>query len=176
MAPDNRYHTVKPSLNDNVVIYKDDKLSDTKPSGKIGWVSMVIRFGVILSRIDNVVSDNEVAKLNNLIEEDDELIDTDKKSLRAFLRWCMNTEQNITGLKQAISNTTAEQKKLIGHFLISLAFADGHISMEEVTHLQKTYASIGLNKDDVISDIHSIAILMNLYRCFQGSGRIFWLA
>ncbi len=154
IAPDHRFHTVKPLLDDHVLLYRDDSLREIKPTEKVKTLSLVLRLGAVISKVDGTVSEKEVKKLNSLMN-DAQLTLTDTLALKAFLHWCLNTEQNTKGIKSILLSKSDEEKKAIGHFLISLAFSDGIISQEEISYLQKAYTQIGLEKNNVLRDIHS---------------------
>ncbi|MEE4379518.1 MAG: tellurite resistance TerB C-terminal domain-containing protein, partial [Candidatus Competibacteraceae bacterium] len=61
------------------------------------------------------------------------------------------------GLKQRLGEISAAEKTAISHILISVAHADGRIDSKEVKQLEKLYTTLGLDKEQVTSDIHAMA-------------------
>jgi uncharacterized tellurite resistance protein B-like protein len=113
----------------------------------------------MIGQVDQDQSVKEEIILQNLIQNNHKLTGTEKNSLLAFLAWCLKTPQDTTGLKQKLTEVSAAEKTAIGHILISVAHADGRIDPKEVKQLEKLYATLGLDKDQVASDIHSLAAM-----------------
>ena len=157
IAPDVRFHHIKPGLEGSVVIFPYGHGIDFSPSGEFQTLTTIIRLGAIVSQADQKVSDAEKNLLSELINDNRDLTGIEKDSLSAFLFWCLNVPQNIAGLKQRLAEVDSAGKEAVRRLLVSLAHADGVIDPQEVKQLEKLYTTLGLDKTDVVGDIHSLA-------------------
>lgn len=157
IAPDIRYHNMKPSLDGHVAIFLKGHGVDFRPSREFRIVSTILRLGAMVSQIDDDLSPAEEATLQGLITDNRELTAIEKDSLMAFLHWCMRTSLNASGLKARLSEVSETEKSAISRILISVAYADGVVKPEEIKQIEKLYTTLGLNKEQVTSDIHSLA-------------------
>jgi tellurite resistance protein len=157
MAPDARFHNLKPSPDGKVVIFPNGHGVDFQPSKEFRTVGTILRLGAMVSQIDQGLSPAEEATLQTLIQENPVLTRIEKNSLVAFLLWCLSTPQGTTGLKQRLAEMSTIEKTAISHILISVAHADGRIDPKEVKQLEKLYTTLGLDREQVTSDIHALA-------------------
>ncbi len=157
MAPDIRFHNMKPALDGKVVIFRNGHGVDFRPSREYRTLGTILRFGAMVSQIDEDLSPAEEAILQSLIYDNRDLTEVEKESLRAFLHWCLNTPQGTAGIKQMLADVSPAEKTAISHILISVAYADGRIDPKEIKHLEKLYSTLGLNKEQVTSDLHTLA-------------------
>jgi len=156
LAPDVRYHHIKPVPDGKIVVFPQDGV--LYPSNSYSMIMVIIRLGAIVSQIDSEVAQSEDATLQSFIQDNKELVPFEKSSLQAFLYWCLRTPQNSLGLKQKLSAASATEKNVISQILISVALADGRIDPKEVKHLEKLYTSLGLDKEQVVSDLHNLSV------------------
>ncbi|WP_271273199.1 tellurite resistance TerB family protein [Aliamphritea hakodatensis] len=156
MAPDNRYHHAKPSVDGKIVLFHDGHGEYFQPSSMFNETGMVLRLGSMVAAIDSNIDDREVEILHNLIDHDTKLSPVEKRSLHAYLNWRLNSPSNMTGLKARLEKLASNEKASISRILVSVALADGTIDPREIKQLEKLYTVLGLNKAMVTSDIHSI--------------------
>lgn len=157
MAPDMRSHNIKPNADGRIVIFPNGHGLDFKPSREFRVLSTILRLGSIVSQIDQDFSPAEESLLRSLIDNNQELSDTEKDSLLAFLYWCVREPQGTNGLKQRLTELNVAEKTAISRILISVAHADGRIDPREVKQLEKLYITLGLDKEQVANDIHALA-------------------
>lgn len=157
MAPDVHYHNMKPNLDGKVTIFQHGHGVDFQPSKEFRTVGTILRLGAMVSQIDQDLSPAEEEMLQSLVQDNRELTNIEKDSLLGFLHWCLRTPQSVAGLKQRLVDVSQNEKIAISHILISVAHADGRIDPREVKQLKKLYTSLGLEKDQVTSDIHALA-------------------
>lgn len=158
IAPDARFHSIKPNPNDQVVIFPHGHDDTFQPSKTFRTLCTILRLGAIVSQIDQELAAAEEMRLQSLIQENRELTAIEQRSLLAFLYWSLRTPQSITGLKQKLAEVSSAERSAISHILISVAFADGRIDPIEVKQLGKLYVTLGLDKEQVTSDIHALAV------------------
>ena len=157
IAPDNRYHHLKPTIDGQVVIFKKGHGINFNPSQEFLMLSSILRLGAIVSQIDGEVSPHEEELLYNMIQDNRKLTNIEKDSLKAFLHWALITPQEISGLKKKLETASQNEKTAIGHILISIAHADGRIDLKEIKQLEKLYTLLGLNKVQVLNDLHQLS-------------------
>ena len=157
IAPDIRYHNMKPALGGSIAVFPKGYGVDFRPSKEFRTVATILRLGAMVSQIDNDLAPAEEATLQSLIQDNPELTAIEKDSLMAFLNWCIRTPQSAAGLKARLSEVSETQKSAISHILVSVAHADGEIKPEEIKQLEKLYTTLGLNRGQVTSDIHALA-------------------
>ncbi|MDR2442932.1 MAG: TerB N-terminal domain-containing protein [Deltaproteobacteria bacterium] len=157
IMPDIRYYGQKIGLEDSVVIWPKGHGRDFSPSESFLLAGIFIRLGALVSQSDGVVADEETALLNDFIENNRDLTKIEKESLRVYIYWCLNTPQGVSGLKQKLSELSDSSRHSISRILLAVAQADGIIDPNEVKALEKLYISLGLDKSQVISDLHAMA-------------------
>ena len=157
MAPDMRYHNIKPDPDGKVVIFPLGHGVDFRTSKEFRIIGTILRLGAMVSQIDEDISPSEEVILQSLVKDNRELTSIEKDSLLAFLYWCLKTPQSTTGLKQQLSKMSAVEKIAISHILISVVHADGHIDPREIKQMEKFYTTLGLDKKQVANDIHVLA-------------------
>ncbi len=157
IVPDARFHNAKPTPDGKIVIFPKGHGVGFQPSSEFYTVSTILRLGAMVSQVDQDISPDEEATLQRLIEDNRELTRIEKESLIAFLFWCLRTPQGTAGVKQKLSEVSIAEKNTISHILISVAHADGRIDPKEIKQLEKLYTTLGLDKRQVTSDIHTLA-------------------
>jgi tellurite resistance protein len=158
MAPDVRFHDIKLSLQGKVAIFQHGYGIDFCVTPQYRILTTILRLGAMISQIDEDISITEETTLKNLVIKDQDLTQTQKDSLLALLQWYLYTPQITAGIKKRFADISADEKNVITRILISIAFADGLIDPREVRHLEKLYLSLGFNKEQVTSDIHSFTV------------------
>ncbi|WP_223236999.1 MULTISPECIES: TerB N-terminal domain-containing protein [Citrobacter] len=157
IAPDMRYHLVRPEPEGHVVLFSERHAEFYVPSAEFTSVSVALRLGAMIAQMDKRVDVAEQAALERIINHNDALSPTEKRSLHAYLIWRLNTPANQAGLKGKIEQLSGKDKSTIGNVIISVACADGKIDPAEIKQLEKIYTSLGLDSSTVTSDIHRLS-------------------
>lgn len=157
IAPDMRYHLVRPDPEGHLVLFPEGHAEFYVPSAEFTSVSVALRLGAMIAQMDKRVDVAEQAALEKTINHNDALSPTEKRSLHAYLTWRLNTPANQAGLKGKIEQLSDKDKSSIGNVIISVACADGKIDPAEIKQLEKIYASLGLDSSAVTSDIHRLS-------------------
>lgn len=154
IAPDVSLHSIKPEIGSSIYFIPAEGLESLNPSNEYSRMLLHIRLGALVSQADNDVSGEEEQLILKSIENQNSLSILEKQSLKVFASWCLGTTQNLNGLKQKISSISLKDQKAIAHHLISIAQADGRLDNREIKQLEKLYATLGLDKQLVLSDLH----------------------
>ncbi len=162
IAPDIRFHHAKPDINGKVVLFAGGHGDNFSPSHAFRQMTTILRMGAMVAGIDSHIDDSEVSVLKNLITQNNQLTETDMRSLYAYMHWRLNTPANMLGLKACVQNINKHEKTMISHILISVALADGKINPAEIKQLEKLYVLLGLDKSMVSSDIHNLSLNKSL--------------
>ncbi|EGV8702856.1 ATPase, partial [Salmonella enterica] len=157
IAPDMRYHLVRPEPEGHIVLFPEGHAEFYVPSAEFTSVSVALRLGAMIAQMDKRVDVAEQATLEKIIDHNDTLSPTEKRSLHAYLTWRLNTPANQAGLKAKIEQLSDKEKSAISNVIISVACADGKIDPAEIKQLEKIYTSLGLDSSTVTSDIHRLS-------------------
>jgi uncharacterized tellurite resistance protein B-like protein len=160
-APDQRFHQTKLKNNSKIVLFSPNHGDFFEPSQSFNQVSIAMRIGSMVAKIDGFVEPNEKLALQKLIEHNDKLSPSEKGSLKAYLTWCLNSPANTVGLKSRINMLDAPQIEFLKIFIISIALADGKVDSSEIKQIEKIYIILGLDKSLVASDIHHLTSSKN---------------
>lgn len=156
IAPDQRFHLTKFKADGNIVLFSPAHGEFFESSPAFHQVMLALRLGAMVATIDGVVADDEEKALRRIIEHDDKLSPTEKNSLSAYLTWRLNSPANIAGLSARIEQLNVTQIEFLKRFILSIALADGKVDADEIKQIEKLYASLGLDKSLVTSDIHQL--------------------
>lgn len=156
MAPDARFHHAKLTIDGKIVLFAEGHGSQFVPSKAFDEMSMAIRLGAMIAAIDFHIHNAEHAMLNQFVESDSSLSPIEKRSLKAYLLWQLETPANITGIKARLDRFGTAHKTAISQMLVRIAVADGKIMPSEIKQLEKLYGMLGLDKAFVTRDIHAL--------------------
>jgi tellurite resistance protein len=156
MAPDPRYHNIKAGKDGTIAIFRNGHGTGFKPSSEFLALNTILILGASVSAADDQNSAAEELVLQNLINDNLKLNQSEKDSLSAVLHWCLRTPQGTAGMKQRIAALGAADRTVIGKVMVSVANADGHIDAKEIKLLEKIYAALGLPGGQVTTDIHGL--------------------
>ncbi len=157
IVPDARFHGTRPDIDGKVVLFAGGHGEGFSPSPTFRKIATILRLGALVARIDEHVDEAEVSLLQNLITENEQLTEIEKRSLRAYMYWRLNTPVNMSGLKKRLEVLDSKEKIAISHILVGVALADGKIAPAEIKQLEKLYTSLGLDRSMVTSDVYTLS-------------------
>ena len=157
IVPDARFHGTRPDIDGKVMLFAGGHGSDFSPSPTFRKLATIMRLGALVARTDEHVDEAEVELLRNLIAENEQLTETERCSLRAYMHWRLNTPANMSGLKRRLEVLDSEEKIAVSHILVGVALADGKIDPAEIKQLEKLYISLGLDRSMVTSDVYTLS-------------------
>jgi tellurite resistance protein len=154
IAPDIKFHNAKPDLNGNIVLIKSDDAINFSASENYNSIALHTRLSALVSQIDGEVSISEERIILKNIQSQNHLTEAEKKSLSSFAVWCLKNPQSNVGIKQRLTSATIEEKAQIAKLVVSIAQADGNIAIQEIKQIEKLYTMIGLERQQLLSDLH----------------------
>jgi tellurite resistance protein len=162
LTPDPRYFGQIPELDGDVVVFPNGPGPDFQPSDVFQLMALIIWLGAIVSQSDGEVHPDEASTLKEFVNNDNQIKKREKNCLLAYLFWSLNTPQNATRLKTKLSGLGEPAQKTMSGILLAVALADGKIDLKDIKQLEKIYSALGLDKNQVIADLGSIASESNL--------------
>ena len=157
VAPDITFHQAKPDITGKIMLFPGGHGDSFSPSREFRKIGTILRLGALVAGIEDHISDLEISVLEKLIDKNERLSETEKRSLHAYLHWRLNTPANAAGLKKRLDALTKSEKVAISHILVGVAVADGRIDPTEIRQLEKLYVQLGLDKTTVIGDIYELS-------------------
>ncbi|MEE4297089.1 MAG: tellurite resistance TerB C-terminal domain-containing protein, partial [Wenzhouxiangella sp.] len=156
MEPDVRFGGIKPTPDDDLVIFRQSEDAPSAPSQAFEAAVLLMRLAAMVSAADGDVSPEEQEHLEQHLQTSLSLSDGERQRLHAHTEWLLAHEhQSFAGLKPKLEALAEPQRRSIGEFLITVAAADGQIDPGEVKILQKLYGRLGLDPDQVVSILHN---------------------
>jgi tellurite resistance protein len=156
LEPDPRFGG-KP-LNDNgkAVLFKLPQNVPKTASKEYKSATILFHLAAIVSGADGTVDDSERLFLEKHLEKIIDISLGEKIRLQAHLSWILSEIPGMAGIKKRIELMKNNEKKAIAAFCVGVAGADGHIDPSEIKTLTKIYPMLGLQAEDVYTDIHSM--------------------
>ncbi|MCD9463730.1 ATPase [Photobacterium phosphoreum] len=156
IAPDQRFHQAKVTVDGNIVLFTPAHGEFFEPSIAFNQVSLAMRLGAMVATIDGYVDQEEKFALQRLVDQDEKLSPSEKNSLKAYLIWRLNSPVNTVGLKARIEKLKTNEIEFLKKFMISIALVDGKVDSSEIKQIEKLYTSLGLDRSLVARDIHNL--------------------
>jgi uncharacterized tellurite resistance protein B-like protein len=156
-APHPNLHGNNMKIDGPVVIYKQDNTVKFKKSVIFDDVVIKLRLGSIIANADLKIHSNEVSFLTDIINSNENLSYQEKLSLKAYLKWLLNSPSNFIGLKASMGKLLDKDHEVVRKMLINVALSDGTIDPSEVKEIEKLYTKLGLDKSKVPADIHALS-------------------
>ena len=156
VAPDIRYSGINLSKHQHAAVFR---LPDepTEPAEDYLGATVLLQLGAAVSVADGTVTEAEERHLEAHLEQALNLSRVDRNRLRAHLQWLLVDPPKLTGMKSRLQALAPAHRDLAGRFVLSVAAADGYVSPEEIKVLGRIYTLLGLNSDQLHSDLHTLA-------------------
>ncbi|QLK63412.1 ATPase (plasmid) [Enterobacteriaceae bacterium Kacie_13] len=158
IAPDTRYHHAKPEPDGHIVLFPVPSREALVPSAGFAAVVLALQLGAQMAQIDAGVDTCERELLLRIIVNNRSLSAAEKRSLRAYLVWRLDSPTSSAGLKTRLEQLSTQEKLDIAEVIVSVACADGRIAPVEIKQLEKIYAYLGLESSTVTSNIHRFSV------------------
>ncbi len=157
MEPDVRFGGVTPSATEKLVIFRLTAGSPAAPSQHYTAGSVLLHLASAVAVADGVVSEHEIHHLEEHLVRSLRLSAEETARMNAHLRWLLEEQPGLGGLKKRMESLSDPQRSEIGRYLVTVAGADGHIGPDEVKTLTKLYTLLGLDPAKVYSHAHELA-------------------
>lgn len=146
-----------PKTEDSIVLFAthpEDGTSRSTPAYQAAAVTLDLACAVALA--DGDASGVELLHVTQHIDSWLQFSQAHRKRLKAHLRHQIAQPTTLASMKKKLDTVAAEAKRPIARFLANLAQADGVIAPQEVKLLEKIYVALGLDRQEVYGDLHTI--------------------
>jgi len=162
IEPDCRFAGPSLTKTDRAVVFRLEETPNGTPDDReeatadYQAAALLLRLAAAVAAADGEVSQHEEQHLREHVENGLELSPAEQRRLDAHLRWLLLDPPGLAGLKRRLQGLDAEQRHSLARFLLAVAAADGRFDPAEVKILQKVYPLLGLEADDVFTDLHAL--------------------
>jgi len=159
IEPDPRFLGPAVRADERVVVFRhlSSELRAFSVSREYEAAALLLNFAVVISLADGTMCDSEQSLIDEYLKTALNLPEGECRRLHAYLAWLADHQPKLSSIaKKAILLPESRRRDLV-RFLASIVNADGVISPGEIKTLGKIYKSLGLNPDEVYSDLHLVA-------------------
>ena len=156
IEPDVRFAGAPLAPGGRAILFKLAEGASSLASPQYAAATVVLHLAVAISAADESISPAEEQHLHQHVQRGLELNPGERLRLSAHLAWLMQSPPSLSGLRKRLEPLDQRQRAVIADFIISVAGADGQISVEEIRTLGKIYPMLGLPPDDVYSHVHAL--------------------
>jgi uncharacterized tellurite resistance protein B-like protein len=158
MEPDLRFGGGVPALTSRVVVFADDPESaPEEASPRYLGAALTLQLAAAVAMADGDAGKPERELVMHRMNQWPGLRESERRRLRALVRLLFTEPPKLVGLRKKMEVLSASARKAIGDFLVQVAHADEQITPEKIRTLQKTFALLGLNPEQVFSKVHAAA-------------------
>ena len=157
MEPDVRFGGPIPGANRKVYVFPAEPNAGSGPTRAYSAATLLIDLAVAVSVADGAITNKEQEYLQSHVASALSLSEAERARLNAHICWVLAEQPGFSGVKKRIEALMPSDRETIGRFLAAVASADGLVSPEEVETVGKVYRLLGLDADNVYSNIHQAA-------------------
>ena len=156
VTPDIRFSKVNLMKHEHAAVFRLD-MANAEPSDEYQAATVLLQLGAAVSAADGTISLDEEQALEAHLEDALQLSGADRTRLRAYLQWLLVEPPTLNRIKSRLATLGDSDRQLLARFVITIAGADGHVSSDEIKVLSRIYKLLGLDTDQLHSDIHEMA-------------------
>lgn len=156
VEPDVRFGGANLSRVEQAVLFRLPEGTDDDITDRFTAATVLLHVAAAVATADGTVTEDEERLLEAHLEEALHLGHAERIRLRAHLAWLLAEHPSLAGLKKRLEVLGEPQRHQLGRFLIGVAGADGHVDRDELKVLAKLYPMLGLDADDVYTDVHAL--------------------
>ena len=157
LAPDPRFALRSPTLTEPVVLFDlggpIELLEEV--SAQYQDALMELALASFVAHADGTVSSAEVGRLESQVRSTVGLSDVERQRLLANLAWFVAVPPDLTLLRRKLKDVASDRHAGIRSALSAAANADGLVSADEVSGIEKIYRALGLDENLVYADLHA---------------------
>ena len=116
---------------------------------------LVLHLAAMVSGADGHIDEEEERHMGTHLESSLQISSAERARLHAHMKWLLVTQPGFAGVKKKLEGIGEHQRIEVGHFLVSIACADGRVDPEEVKVLSKTFNMLGIPETALHSQLHS---------------------
>lgn len=116
--------------------------------------AVTLDLACVAALADGEASAHELLHITKQVDSWAHLSEAHRKRLKAHLRLGIDQPTTLASLKKKLEPLPADAKRSIVRFLAHLTQADGKVTPEEVKFLERVYKMLGIEAQQVYSDLH----------------------
>lgn len=116
--------------------------------------ALTLDLACVAALADGEASAHELLHITKQVDSWIHLSEAHRKRLKAHLRLGVDQPATLASLKKKLEPLPADAKRSIVRFLAHLTQADGKVTPEEVKFLERVYKMLGIEAQQVYSDLH----------------------
>ena len=158
MAPDPRFALRQPKLGEPVMLFElpEGILAIDSPTEAYRRAILKLAVGSFIAHSDGRIDSAEQDHMAARIDANRSVIEAERARLHANLAWMIAVPPDLNMLRNQFRDTSESVRRALGQLAAATAGSDGIVSREEIRSLEKLYSSLGLDRDLVYTDLHSL--------------------
>ena len=158
LSPDPRFAFSKPGADDEVILFGLPSAQDELGAASAHYrgALLTLTLGMLVAQADGVVTEEELASLNGIVDESEGIDGGDRARLRANLQWMETAPLSLNKLRSRLKDAPPNSRERIGLLAVSVAAADGRIDPAEVRLLERLYGVLQLEPEKLYSDLNNL--------------------
>jgi uncharacterized tellurite resistance protein B-like protein len=116
--------------------------------------AITLDLACVAALADGEASAHELLHISKQVDSWGHLSEAHRKRLKAHLRLGVDQPATLASLKKKLEPLPADAKRSIVRFLAHLTQTDGKVTPEEVKFLERVYKMLGIEAQQVYSDLH----------------------
>ncbi len=149
--------SIKPDMQILLLPQDNDSRAIESPSQEFLLTLLELTLGACIAHADHHVLPEEMERLSKRVEELSYLYKSEHNRLLLYIRWLAIQKIDFLTLKSKLKTLNKNSKTAFADIAVAVAAADGKIVPQEVKVLEIVYQSMGLDKKELFSSLHSMA-------------------
>ena len=156
LEPDVRFGGPAPSPEGVVVVFRLRHGAVVDATDRYLAAALTLQLAAAVTGSAGRVTAAEERLLEQHLEDALDLTDAERERLRAHLRWVVDSEPGLGGVRGRIRRMPREDRAAVGRFLVGVAATDGRVEPAEVATLTKIFRLLGLQPETVYRQLHGL--------------------
>ena len=156
MEPDVRFGGESPLSHRKVVFFCLPPEYSQSPSPEYTSATLLLRLAVAVAAVDGEVAESERLRIARHLKTALQLDAAEVTRLEAHLTWLLEAKPTLQGIKSRLQGVDRAARNSMAQFALGVAAADGYIDVSEITTLGRIYSLLGLDQDQVKSDLRAL--------------------
>ena len=158
MAPDPRFALRPPRLGEPVVLFDlpEGMQPIEYPTEAYRTAILKLAVGALIAHADERIAQSERDHMVAEIDAMQSVTGAERIHLHANLNWMIAVPPDMNTMRILFRDKSESVRKALGHLAVATAGSDGTIGQVEVRTIEKLYSALGLDRELVYSDIHTL--------------------
>ena len=139
-----------------VVLFRTTPGQLAAPGAAYQDAALALRLGVATAQADGPPSELQMAHLHTHVGVAPALTGPERARLEAFLTWLLAAQPRSAALDERLAALEQAKRKSIGEFLLTLATADGSVTVAGIQALERAFRLLRLDSATVSGRIRAI--------------------